>query len=132
MPVLIRDSNPARSTVYQWLDHSGDGHRVGPSVWLMLTPGHTSQDLSVIVETANGVVACIHSWWHTDRTPEVDPLAEDQAALETSRQRILATADRVVAVTASRSRQADPAERLLPGRAQAAFANPSSRAVHPC
>lgn len=35
-------------------------------------------------------------------------------------------------VTASRSRQADPAERLLPGRAQAAFANPSSRAVHPC
>jgi hypothetical protein len=45
---------------------------------------------------ANGVVACIHAWWHTDRTPEVDPLAEDQAALETSRQRILATADRVV------------------------------------
>jgi glyoxylase-like metal-dependent hydrolase (beta-lactamase superfamily II) len=72
----------------------GDGHRVSPSVWL--TPGHTSQDLSVIVETANGVVACIHAWWHTDRTPEVDPLAEDQAALETSRQRILATADRVV------------------------------------
>jgi glyoxylase-like metal-dependent hydrolase (beta-lactamase superfamily II) len=32
----------------------------------------------------------------TNRTPEVDPLAEDQAALETSRQRILATADRVV------------------------------------
>ena len=56
----------------------------------------TSQELSVIVETANGVVACIHAWWHTDRTPEVDPLAEDQAALKTSRQRILATADRVV------------------------------------
>ena len=37
-----------------------------------------------------------HAWWHTDRTPEVDPLAEDQAALETSRQRILATDDRVV------------------------------------
>jgi hypothetical protein len=35
-------------------------------------------------------------------------------------------------VTASRPRQADPAERLLPGRAQAAFANPASRAVHPC
>lgn len=32
----------------------------------------------------------------TNRTLEVDPLAEDQAALETSRQRILATADRVV------------------------------------
>lgn len=73
-----------------------NGTRTKISVWLMLTPGHTSKDLSVIVETANGVVACIHAWWHTDRTPEVDPLAEDQAALETSRQRILATADRVV------------------------------------
>jgi glyoxylase-like metal-dependent hydrolase (beta-lactamase superfamily II) len=34
--------------------------------------------------------------WHTDRTPIVDPLAEDQAALEESRQRILAVADVVV------------------------------------
>jgi len=42
-------------------------------------PGSARQDLSVIVETANGVVACIHAWWHTDRTPEADPLAEDQA-----------------------------------------------------
>jgi hypothetical protein len=52
----------------------------------------------------------IHAWWHTDRTPEVDPLAGRPIQL----------------------RQADPAERLLPGRAQAVFANPSSRAVHPC
>jgi hypothetical protein len=62
---------------------------------LMLTPGHTSQDLSVIVENANGVAARIHPWWHPDRTPEGDPLAENQAALETSRQRIRAAADRV-------------------------------------
>ena len=62
----------------------------------MLTPGHSNQDLTVIVETDAGVVACTHAWWHADRTPEVDPLAEDQAALQTSRQRILATADVVV------------------------------------
>ena len=62
----------------------------------MLTPGHTSEDLTVMVDTADGVVACTHAWWHADRTPEVDPLAEDQAALETSRQRILAGADVVV------------------------------------
>jgi len=80
----------------QWLDHAGDGYRISPSVWLMLTPGHTNQDLSVIVETEDGVVACTHAWWHADRTPQVDPLAEDQAALETSRQRILATAHMVV------------------------------------
>ena len=85
----------------------------------------------MIVETANGVVACIHACGHTDRTPEVDPLAEDQASLETSRQRIWLRPIGSCPVTASRSRQADPAERLLPGRAQAAFANPSSRAVHP-
>jgi putative transposase len=35
-------------------------------------------------------------WWHADRTPEADPLAEDQAALKVSRRRILATVDRVV------------------------------------
>jgi len=83
----------ARYVGDQWLDHSGDGYRVSPSVWLMLTPGHTSEDLSVIVETAD---ACTHAWWHADPTPEADPLAEDQAALEVSRRRILATVDRVV------------------------------------
>jgi glyoxylase-like metal-dependent hydrolase (beta-lactamase superfamily II) len=62
----------------------------------MLTPGHTSEDLSVIVETADAVVACTHTWWHADRTPEADPLAEDQAPLEVSRRRILATVERVV------------------------------------
>jgi glyoxylase-like metal-dependent hydrolase (beta-lactamase superfamily II) len=85
----------ARYVGDQWLDHSGDGYRVSASVWLMLTPGHTSEDLSVIVETADAVVACTHAWWHADRTT-VDPLAEDQAALEVSGRRILATVDRVV------------------------------------
>jgi glyoxylase-like metal-dependent hydrolase (beta-lactamase superfamily II) len=61
----------------------------------MLTPRHTTEDLTV-VETDGGVIACTHAWWHTHRTPEVDALAEDQAALEVSRQRILASADREV------------------------------------
>ncbi|HEX6655363.1 MAG TPA: MBL fold metallo-hydrolase [Candidatus Limnocylindria bacterium] len=80
----------------QWADHDGDGHRVSPNVWLMMTPGHTTEDLTVMAETDDGVVACTHTWWHADRTPEVDPVAEDQAALERSRQRILASADVVV------------------------------------
>lgn len=50
----VRTERYTRSTAYQWPYHSGDGNRVSPSVWLMLTSGHTSQDLSVIVETANG------------------------------------------------------------------------------
>jgi glyoxylase-like metal-dependent hydrolase (beta-lactamase superfamily II) len=86
----------ARYVGDQWLDHSGDGYRVSPSLWLMLTPGHTTEDLTVIIETADAVIACTHAWWHADRTPEVDPLAEDQPGLEVSRQRILASADVVV------------------------------------
>jgi glyoxylase-like metal-dependent hydrolase (beta-lactamase superfamily II) len=61
-----------------------------------MTPGHTAQDLTLMAETDDGVVACTHAWWRTDRTPKVDPGADDQAALEESRHRILAGADVVV------------------------------------
>ena len=80
----------------QWLDHPGDGHRVSEHSTLILTPGHTKEDATLLVETDDGVVACTHAWWRGDRTPEIDPLADDQAALEASRSRILAAADQVV------------------------------------
>jgi glyoxylase-like metal-dependent hydrolase (beta-lactamase superfamily II) len=80
----------------QWVDHEGDGHRVSDHTRLILTPGHTAEDLTLLVETDAGVVACTHAWWRSDRTPELDPLAEDQAALEVSRRRILAEADVVI------------------------------------
>jgi glyoxylase-like metal-dependent hydrolase (beta-lactamase superfamily II) len=80
----------------EWTDHQGDGHRISPHVTLILTPGHTSEDATLLVETDEGVVACTHLWWRADRTPDVDPLADDQAALEVSRARVLETADIVV------------------------------------
>ena len=80
----------------QWLDHEGEGHRVSDHAVLILTPGHTAEDLTLLVRTDEGVVACTHAWWRDDQTPQVDPLAEDQAALEVSRARILAEADVVV------------------------------------
>lgn len=80
----------------QWLDHDGDGHRVSEHATLILTPGHTNEDATLLVETDVGVAACTHAWWRGDRTPEVDPLADDQEALEASRRRILAEADTVV------------------------------------
>jgi glyoxylase-like metal-dependent hydrolase (beta-lactamase superfamily II) len=43
-----------------------------------------------------GMVACTHLWWHADQTPVVDPLADDQSALEASRARVLQLADVVV------------------------------------
>jgi glyoxylase-like metal-dependent hydrolase (beta-lactamase superfamily II) len=80
----------------QWIDHQGDGLRPSPHVRLLASPGHTTEDVTWLVETDGGVMACTHAWWRADRTPEVDPLAEDQAALEESRRRILAEATVVV------------------------------------
>lgn len=80
----------------RWLDHDGDGHAIGPSSRIILTPGHTAQDLTLLVETDAGVVAFTHCWWRADRSPDRDPLAEDPDALQASRSRILAAADLVV------------------------------------
>jgi glyoxylase-like metal-dependent hydrolase (beta-lactamase superfamily II) len=80
----------------QWLDHDGDGYRVSEHARLILTPGHTNEDATLLVETDAGVVACTHAWWRSDRTPDIDPLADDQQALSASRLRILAEADIVV------------------------------------
>jgi glyoxylase-like metal-dependent hydrolase (beta-lactamase superfamily II) len=48
------------------------------------------------VETDDGIVACTHAWWRADGTPQIDPLADDQAALDASRRRILDLADLIV------------------------------------
>jgi glyoxylase-like metal-dependent hydrolase (beta-lactamase superfamily II) len=80
----------------QWLDHDGDGYHLSPKAQLWLTPGHTNEDASLIVEADDGVYAMTHAWWHSDRTPEVDPLGDDQTALEASRARLLAAADVVI------------------------------------
>ncbi len=79
-----------------WLDHEGDGHRLSPRAQLWLTPGHTNEDASLIVEADDAVYAMTHAWWHADRTPEADPLADDQASLEASRARLLAAADVII------------------------------------
>jgi glyoxylase-like metal-dependent hydrolase (beta-lactamase superfamily II) len=79
-----------------WLDHDGDGYLLGPNSELWLTPGHTEEDATLVVAADDGVYAMTHLWWKTDRTPEVDPLASDQAAIERGRTRVLAAADVVI------------------------------------
>jgi len=86
----------ARYVGDEWLDHDGDGYHLSARSQLWLTPGHTDQDASLIVEADDATYAMTHAWWRTDRTPEIDPLASDQAGLETSRARILAAADIVI------------------------------------
>jgi glyoxylase-like metal-dependent hydrolase (beta-lactamase superfamily II) len=79
-----------------WLDMPGDGYRLSPKSQLWLTPGHTEEDATLIVEADDGMYAMTHLWWHADRGPEIDPFAADQAALEAGRARVLAVADVVI------------------------------------
>ena len=80
----------------QWLDHGGDGWRMTPGTQLWLTPGHSEEDASLIVDAEDGVYALTHLWWLADRTPVEDPFAPDQTLLDFHRGRILAAADIVI------------------------------------
>ena len=84
--------------VYQrdsWTRRPAEGVLLTPAVRLLATPGHTPQDLSVLVGTADGVVALTHLWWTADG-PADDPYAPDREQLRAQRERVLALADRVV------------------------------------
>ena len=84
--------------IYQddvWTDREADGFELGPSVRLMATPGHSAEDITTLVDTPDGLVACTHLWWSAEG-PEIDPLAEDQARLEASRAAVLALRPAVV------------------------------------
>jgi glyoxylase-like metal-dependent hydrolase (beta-lactamase superfamily II) len=78
-----------------WDTRAADGVHLAPSVRLLATPGHTSQDLSVLVGTPEQVVVLTHLWW-TDGGPLEDPYAPDPDTLRCQRERVLALADLVV------------------------------------
>jgi glyoxylase-like metal-dependent hydrolase (beta-lactamase superfamily II) len=72
----------------QWDDQPAEGRQVSPSVRLIETPGHTPQDITTLVDTADGLVACSHLWWDADGPPE-DPRGTDPEALHAGRARVL-------------------------------------------
>ena len=39
---------------------------MSPGVTLLETPGHTPQDVTTMVDTADGPVAFTHLWWMAD------------------------------------------------------------------
>jgi glyoxylase-like metal-dependent hydrolase (beta-lactamase superfamily II) len=78
-----------------WTSRDADGVQLSPSVRLMRTPGHTPEDISTLVGTADGVLAFTHAWWQPDG-PVDDPYAPDAAVLLRSRQLLLAAADTIV------------------------------------
>lgn len=79
----------------RWEDSDADGRVLSPSVVLARTPGHTAEDISVIVGTAEGIVVCTHAFFN-DQTTVDDEAPEDHDALHASRAAILAIADRII------------------------------------
>ena len=71
-----------------WYSREAEGVRLSNSVYLIETPGHTPQDISVGLETSDGLVVYTHLWWDSDG-PAEDPYSEDRSVLAASRRRIL-------------------------------------------
>ena len=79
-----------------WQEYKNDGYSVGPGVTVIATPGHSNEDLTLLVKTVKGTYAITHAWWHSDLTPVVDPSAEAPQKLKASRKRILSEADWII------------------------------------
>jgi glyoxylase-like metal-dependent hydrolase (beta-lactamase superfamily II) len=97
--------------VYQgdrWLDRDAHGAVLAPSVRLLRTPGHTSEDISTVASTADGVYACTHAWWSA-AGPEEDPLSTDAAALKASRDLLLKVATVIIPGHGAPFRAGEPA-----------------------
>ncbi len=78
-----------------WTSRPAEGFLVSPSVVLWETPGHTPQDITTLIGTAEGVIAATHLWWY-EGGPTPDPIASDPDAIERGRRRVLEVATRIV------------------------------------
>jgi glyoxylase-like metal-dependent hydrolase (beta-lactamase superfamily II) len=78
-----------------WDSRAAEGFEVSPHVKLIQTPGHTAEDITTLVETEEGVVACTHLWWNASG-PAEDPLATDPQTLHAGRVRVLDLATVIV------------------------------------
>ena len=78
-----------------WESRPAEGFALSPSIRLIETPGHTPQDITTLVSTADGIVAFTHLWWSADG-PAEDPYAPDPALLHRNRARVLEIAQLIV------------------------------------
>ena len=72
-----------------WTDREPGDAPLAPSITLLSTPGHTDEDQSTLVATADGLVVLTHLWWSSEG-PADDPFARDRDLLRTSREAVLA------------------------------------------
>jgi glyoxylase-like metal-dependent hydrolase (beta-lactamase superfamily II) len=79
----------------RWVDRPAEGFALSSSVVLIETPGHTPQDITVLVGTPDGIAAVTHLWWSSEG-PAEDRYATDPEALHRGRARVLEVAALVV------------------------------------
>ena len=72
-----------------WTMRFAEGFEVSPGVRLIQTPGHTDQDITTLVGTAQGLVAFTHLWWTDSRPPEPSGVDTDADAMTANRARVL-------------------------------------------
>jgi glyoxylase-like metal-dependent hydrolase (beta-lactamase superfamily II) len=78
-----------------WEDSECGGRVLAPSVVLARTPGHTAEDLAVVVGTPEGIVVCTHSFFNAETTVD-DESPDDHEALHASRAAILEVASVII------------------------------------
>ena len=71
-----------------WQPRPAEGFELSSAVRLIETPGHTPQDITTLVGTAEETAALTHLWW-TPQGPAEDPFASDTAAIHRGRARVL-------------------------------------------
>lgn len=79
----------------QWTNRPAEGFLLSPSIRLIETPGHSPQDITTLVGTPEGIVACTHLWWH-EHGPAEDPRADDMAGIRAGRERVLQVATLII------------------------------------
>jgi glyoxylase-like metal-dependent hydrolase (beta-lactamase superfamily II) len=71
-----------------WISRPAEGFELSGGIRLIQTPGHSTEDVSTLVDTDDGLVVATHLWW-TAAGPAEDPYAPDPATLHESRARVL-------------------------------------------
>ncbi|MFI6321154.1 MBL fold metallo-hydrolase [Nonomuraea sp. NPDC050556] len=81
---------------HSWTDREAEGYAFSDSLRLMATPGHSAEDITLLVGTADGIVAIAGDlWWRADG-PADDPVTVSRSLLRASRERVLSIADVIV------------------------------------
>jgi len=85
----------------KWYDLPTGDYQITPHVKTMRTPGHTKEDITVLVSEVHTIepnklvtVGICHLWWYEGK--EDDPTAQDMIALRESRKKVLGLIDYLI------------------------------------